>query len=98
MTTTEWLHSSPKGGDDAAKQDEFALAFARIENHYFHNGGFFEWDDWLLDNVDKIRHIPTVIVQGALLNVFCSERGRDAEMSGGVRCFSCRFVCCAIIW
>jgi len=26
-------------------------------------GGFFEWDDWLLDNVDKIRHIPTVSSQ-----------------------------------
>lgn len=26
--------------------------------------GFFETDGWLLENVDKIRHIPTVIVQG----------------------------------
>lgn len=51
----------PKGGRDI---DAFSLAFARIENHFFHNRGFFEWDDWLLDNVSKIRHIPTVIVQG----------------------------------
>jgi len=41
-----------------------AEAFARIECHYFTNGGFFNTDEWLLKNVDKIRHIPTVIVQG----------------------------------
>jgi len=41
-----------------------AEAFARIECHYFINGGFFDSDEWILENVDKIRHIPTVIVQG----------------------------------
>ena len=41
-----------------------AEAFARIECHYFINGGFFEKESWILDNVDKIRHVPTVIVQG----------------------------------
>ena len=44
--------------------DEFALAFARIECHYFHHDGFFEKDTQLLDEVGRIRHIPTVIVQG----------------------------------
>lgn len=44
--------------------EKFALAFARIENHYFVNKGFFEEDGWILNNVDCIRHIPTVIVQG----------------------------------
>ncbi|APR79719.1 Proline iminopeptidase [Minicystis rosea] len=44
--------------------DEFSLAFARIECHYFHHKGFFEKDTQLLDDVHKIRHIPTVIVQG----------------------------------
>lgn len=43
---------------------EFATAFARIECHYFVNGGFFESDDQLLANVDRIRHIPAAIVQG----------------------------------
>lgn len=38
-------------------------AFARIENHYFFNKGFLPSDSYLLDNVDKIRHIKTVIVQ-----------------------------------
>ncbi|MEX1368059.1 MAG: prolyl aminopeptidase [Nannocystaceae bacterium] len=47
-----------------AGQDEFALAFARIECHYFVNGGFFEVEDQLLRDVDTIRHIPTVIAQG----------------------------------
>ncbi|NMF85488.1 prolyl aminopeptidase [Nodosilinea sp. P-1105] len=45
-------------------EDEFAVAFARIECHYFINGGFFEQDDQLLRQVDRIRHIPGVIVQG----------------------------------
>jgi len=45
---------------------QFALAFARIENHYFTNKGFFPRDGFLLEeeNLAKIRHIPTVIVQG----------------------------------
>ncbi len=45
-------------------EDEFADAFARIECHYFINKGFFPEDNFLLNNVDKIRNIPTVIVQG----------------------------------
>ncbi len=45
-------------------EDEFADAFARIECHYFINKGFFSEDNYLLNNIDKIRQIPTVIVQG----------------------------------
>ncbi len=45
-------------------QDEFAAAFARIECHYFVHNGFVETEDQLLKNVDRIRHIPAVIVQG----------------------------------
>lgn len=44
--------------------DAFAIAFARIECHYFINRGFFERDDQLIANVGKIRDIPAVIVQG----------------------------------
>lgn len=43
---------------------QFAIAFARIECHYFMNNAFFDTDNYLIENVDKIRHIPTVIVQG----------------------------------
>jgi hypothetical protein len=41
-------------------------AFARIENHYFVNKGFLPSDSYLLDNVDKIRHIKAFIVQVCL--------------------------------
>lgn len=47
-----------------ATDDRFALSMSRIENHYFVNHSWFPNDDFLLDSVDKIRHIPTVIVQG----------------------------------
>ncbi len=43
---------------------EFALAFARIECHYFINNCFFDSDNYLVENVGRIRHIPCVIVQG----------------------------------
>ena len=46
------------------QEDEFAVAFARIEAHYFINKGFFETNDQLLCNASRIRHIPGVIVQG----------------------------------
>jgi len=45
-------------------ESQFADAFARIECHYFINKGFLEQEEQLLLNVDRIRHIPTVIVQG----------------------------------
>ncbi|CAI5987334.1 unnamed protein product [Closterium sp. NIES-65] len=51
---------SLKRGED----DKFALAFARIESHYFVNKGFLPADSFLLDSVPKFRHIPAVIVQG----------------------------------
>ena len=60
---TSYLHIDPdyatSHGDPA-----FALAFARIENHYFVNGGFFEVEDQLLRDAHRIADIPGVIVQG----------------------------------
>lgn len=50
----------------------FFQAFARIENHYFVNKGFFPSDSFLLDNVEKIKHINTVIVQVCYLLVASS--------------------------
>lgn len=49
---------------DSFSADAFAIAFARIECHYFVNHGFFDRDDQLIANAHKIRHIPGVIVQG----------------------------------
>ena len=47
-------------------EDAFADAFARIECHYFVNGGWLKDDKALLakHNIDKIRKIPGVIVNG----------------------------------
>jgi proline iminopeptidase len=44
--------------------DDFAVAFARIECHYFVHNAWLEPPRDLLSNVDQIRHIPGVIVQG----------------------------------
>jgi proline iminopeptidase len=45
-------------------EDQFALAVARIESHYFVNRGFLRSETQLLDDVPRIRRIPATIVQG----------------------------------
>ncbi len=52
----EWVQENL---DDPAA----AVAFARIENHFFYHQGWFE-PNQLLEGAEKITHIPTVIVQG----------------------------------
>lgn len=49
---------------DDFSDDHFAYAFARIENHYFINKAFFSEDNYLLNNIGKISHIPGFIIQG----------------------------------
>ena len=49
---------------DRSARATFADALARIECHYFVHGSFLRHPDQLLDDVDKIRQIPGVIVQG----------------------------------
>lgn len=44
--------------------DEFALAMGRMSCHYFANGNFMDSDDQLLEGLERIRHIPAVLVQG----------------------------------
>lgn len=61
--STSKLHQNPDMMKDYSG-DKFAEAFARIECHYFINKGFLEDENQLLKNVDKIRHIPAIIVQG----------------------------------
>lgn len=51
----------------------FTLAFARIECHYFVHGGFFESDTQLLDGMERIRHIPAILVHGRY-DVICPPR------------------------
>lgn len=45
-------------------EERFALAFARIECHYFVHGGFFEQDGQLLAGAHRLKPIPGVIIQG----------------------------------
>ena len=52
-----------EGVAEAFGADDLAIALARIECHYFVNGGFMT-ENQLIDNVDRIRHIPAVIVHG----------------------------------
>ncbi len=42
----------------------FAEAFARIEAHYFVNGGFFHSETTLLEHTKRLRTVPGVIVHG----------------------------------
>lgn len=58
---------------DDFEDPEFALSFARIECHYFINGAFFPSNNYLLENIEKIRHIPCAIVQGRY-DVVCPAR------------------------
>ncbi len=44
-------------------EDGFALAFARIENHYFVNAGFLD-EGQLIRDASRLRDIPGTIVQG----------------------------------
>lgn len=44
--------------------ERFALAFARIESHYFRNGGFLPHDGYLLEQAHRLTGIPGIIVHG----------------------------------
>lgn len=60
---TSRLLYNQKAVDDFG-DPHLALAFARIECHYFINNAFFDSDDYLLKQVDKFKHLPLWIVQG----------------------------------
>jgi proline iminopeptidase len=45
-------------------EDHHADALARVECHYFINHCFFKTDNWLIENVDRIRYIPSRIIHG----------------------------------
>ncbi|MBQ1084226.1 prolyl aminopeptidase [Nocardiopsis sp. B62] len=60
--STITLRPNPALREHHADED-YALAFARIENHYFHNRGFLS-PEQLIKGAEIIRHIPGVIIQG----------------------------------
>lgn len=49
--------------EESTKPDK-AIAIAKLECHYFYNNMFGKGDNYILDNIDKIRNIPTFIVNG----------------------------------
>ncbi|WP_416190204.1 prolyl aminopeptidase [Neisseria sp. CCUG17229] len=51
----------PKDVDEDAQE---SLAIARIETHYFVHQGWLQGDKAILNNINPIRHIPTIICQG----------------------------------
>ncbi|MEP1588391.1 MAG: prolyl aminopeptidase [Tateyamaria sp.] len=55
------IHSNGAGGEAPG---DYARAFARLENHYFTNAGFLEFDGQIIANAGRIKHIPGTIVQG----------------------------------
>lgn len=57
---------------EKAEDLDFAVAFARIECHYFIHAIFLE-EAYILNNVDTIQHIPMHIVQGRY-DVVCPAR------------------------
>ncbi len=59
--TITLLHNDAYAAQGA--DGKYALAFARIENHYFVNAGFFA-EGQLIANAGRLRDIPGVIVQG----------------------------------
>ena len=69
-TTTTLIQDEDNASHYA--EPDFALAFARIENHYFVNGGFFE-EGQLIGNARELATIPAVIVQGRY-DICCPAR------------------------
>ena len=64
-----WEGSTLALRQDAARinafgADNYAIAFARIECHYFFNGGFLKSDDQLLADAYRLHGIPGIIVHG----------------------------------
>lgn len=57
-----FLRPDPDAIDDFST-DTVSLGVGRLEAHYFLHEGFFS-EDQLIRNVDRIRHLPAVIVQG----------------------------------
>lgn len=64
---TAWENALASMGNDGTTGEspaEYARAFARLENHYFLNGGFLERDDQIIANMPLLADVPGTIVQG----------------------------------
>ena len=54
----------PEARPSKFNEIDFAIAFARIECHFFVHGGFFPEEGWILKNAAALKAIPGWIVQG----------------------------------
>jgi proline iminopeptidase len=62
-----WENALASIENDGASIDspaDYALAFSRIENHYFANAAFLDETQQILPNMPRIAHVPGTIVQG----------------------------------
>ncbi|MDC0737700.1 prolyl aminopeptidase [Cognatishimia sp. SS12] len=67
------MASMQSAGATSHAPAEYARAFARLENHYFINNGFLDFDGQILAHMDRISHIPGAIVQGRY-DMICPPR------------------------
>lgn len=67
------LASMQSNGASGHPPAEYARAFSRLENHYFTNAGFLDFDGQILAHMDRIAHIPGYIVQGRY-DMICPPR------------------------
>ena len=74
-------HDGPMG----ESAGEYARAFSRLENHYFHNGGFLEQDGWILREKHRIMHLPAHIIQGRY-DMICPPTSAWKLAEGWDRC------------
>ncbi|MEZ5674127.1 proline iminopeptidase [Thalassovita litoralis] len=68
------LASISSTGHGGEAPGEYARAFSRLENHYFTHGAFLKEDGHILNRMDRIAHIPGVIVQGRY-DMICPPEG-----------------------
>lgn len=69
----------------ALENKDFSLSFARAECHYFYNKCFLD-ENYILENISKISHIPIVIVHGRY-DILCplSQAHLLAESHGNTK-------------
>lgn len=63
----QWENALASVSADGAHYEspsDYARAFSRLENHYFHNACFLPEDGWLLKERHRIEHIGATVVQG----------------------------------
>jgi len=79
------LASTSSNGQGGEAPGPYSRIFARLENHYFTNQGFLEFDGQILAHMDRIAHIPGFIVQGRY-DMICPPATAHTLASAWRRC------------